>query len=93
MDLTELLSIAQKLGFPLWSAAVVFAAVSITRAVTRVMTELRGRDELLQKTLMEHIAHSDKRSALMEQLLERHDDNIGTIFRRLDNSGNFRTLP
>jgi septal ring factor EnvC (AmiA/AmiB activator) len=101
LDPLDLLKIVKDLGFPIWAAVVLYAAITITRAVTRVTEELRASDVLLKQTLTEHIeehreniAQTDKRIALMEQLLARHDDNIDSIWDRLNaNSGQFRAMP
>lgn len=85
--ITQALELFEKLGFPLWSGVVLWAAIKINHTVHDGLSDLRQRDENLQRALEQHIAKSDTRIALIEQLLRRHDDNIESLWTRISENG------
>lgn len=78
-------------GLPLWAAVVLWLFYQIWRTLRGAIEALKQRDDHLQKMLDVHIAATDKRVSLMEQLLRRHDANIIALFERVD-SGRFRRM-
>lgn len=82
-----LAELIEKLGFPVWAAVVLWAAVKFNRTVHDGLTDLRMRDASLQKALEEHIAKADVRIALIEQLLRRHDASLESLWERLEING------
>lgn len=99
ISLETLLKLSEAFGLPVWIIVFVGAVTVTLRSAKKLVAELRARDALLQKVLTNHItentkaaAQTDKRIALMEQLIERHDDNIESMWNRI-NSGNFRAAP
>lgn len=79
-EITQALEIAGKLGFPIWAAVVLWATVKITHAVSAGIEDLRQRDTSLQKAIEAHVAQSDTRVSLIEQLLQRHDRSIDQLW-------------
>lgn len=84
-----LAKIVAAFGAPFWAGTVLWLFYQIWKLLRHAIEALKQRDDSLQKLLDTHIATTDKRLALMEQLLNRHEDNIETLWDRLD-SGSFR---
>lgn len=83
-EISTALDLLTKLGFPIWAGVVLWAAVKITHAVNFALADLRARDGLLQESMEKHIAQSDTRISLIEQLLQRHDRSIEQIWVRIN---------
>jgi hypothetical protein len=78
-------------GLPFWAGMVLWGFYQIRRLLSGAIEALRARDDRIETMLDHHIASTDKRIALLEQLLSRHDRNIEDIWERLSNSGQFKS--
>jgi hypothetical protein len=96
LDFAQLEPIAKVIsafGLPFWFSVILWAFFQIRKLLSGAIEALRKRDDSLQKIVEDHIAHTDKRIALMEQLITRHDRNIETIWQRMDTTNGFREIP
>jgi hypothetical protein len=66
----------QDIGFPMWSAVVLYAVIRITSIVRLGAMRLEENDRKFNERFEIHIVEADKRMSLIEQLLEKHDQEI-----------------
>lgn len=71
--LAAVLTAMTHFGFPLWSIIGLSIAFWVVMALRRALLTLHDADKVMAKALLEQGSMFDKRMALMEQLLARHE--------------------
>jgi hypothetical protein len=76
LDINQIAQLFQEIGFPLWAAVVFYAVIRITTIVRLGVMRLEENDRKFNERFEIHIVEADKRMSLIEQLLEKHDQEI-----------------